>query len=437
MDNPHRLLFLDPGHFHAALTVRTPHPRVADELVVYAPDGAERRDFLALVRRFPHPWRVGVVTTADPLAALIAERRGDVVVVAGRNAGKARAIRRLHEAGFHVLADKPWLVRAKDLDDIRASFDGPPFVAEIMTGRHDLAARALARLVASADVFGDFRAVTPALELDSVHHLAKRVDGVPLRRPWWFFDVGVQGSGVVDIPTHLVDRAQWLAGEDAPSELVGARLWPTRVPLDAFRAITGESQVPPALRAVVDGDALAYACNAELDFRVGGVAVRARCGWEVETPPGGGDASRLIAHGERADVRLEQGPRTNHRRRLLVEPRGAPEACARALRDVVAAWQADWPGVTVVDRADGAYEIAIPAGLDGGHETHFAHVLGDFLETIDRAETLGGMGGHSGPAHLQTNRHSGPARLQPNRRSLTTLAKYALLARAVSATLPA
>jgi len=433
VDNPHRLLFLAPGHFHAALTVRTPHPRVADELVVYAPDDAERRDFLALVRRFPHPWRVDVVTTADPLATLIAERRGDVVVVAGRNAGKARAIRRLHEAGFHVLADKPWLVRAEDLADIRASLAGPPWVAEIMTGRHDLAARALARLVGSGDVFGGFRAATPALELDSVHHLAKRVDGVPLRRPWWFFDVGVQGSGVVDIPTHLVDRAQWLAGEDTPPELVGARLWPTRVPLDAFRAITGESEIAPSLRAVVEGDALVYACNAELDFRVGRVAVRARCGWEVETPPGGGDASSLVARGERADVRLSQGPRTGHRRRLVVEPRGAPEPCARALRATVAAWQGEWPGVTVVDAADGAYEIAIPARLDGGHETHFAHVLDAFVQTIDREETLGGMGGHSGPAHLQTNRHSGPAHLHTHR----TLAKYALLARAVSATLPA
>src|SRR5216110_2747319 len=126
----HRLLFLEPGHFHATLTLREPHPRVADEIVVYAPDGPERRDFLTLVERFnqraanPTRWHVDVVTAADACARLIEERRGDVVVLAGKNGGKARTMRRLHDAGFHVLADKPWLVHADDLDDGRASLAG-------------------------------------------------------------------------------------------------------------------------------------------------------------------------------------------------------------------------------------------------------------------------------------------------------------------------
>jgi hypothetical protein len=48
----HTLLFLDPGHFHAALTLRVPQARVADQVFVYAREGAELRDFLALVERF-------------------------------------------------------------------------------------------------------------------------------------------------------------------------------------------------------------------------------------------------------------------------------------------------------------------------------------------------------------------------------------------------
>jgi hypothetical protein len=65
----HTLLFLDPGHFHAALTLRVPQARAADEVFVYAREGAELRDFLALAERFnrrsPHPtrWRP-VVTTS-------------------------------------------------------------------------------------------------------------------------------------------------------------------------------------------------------------------------------------------------------------------------------------------------------------------------------------------------------------------------------------
>src|SRR5262245_17710413 len=149
----HTLLFLDPGHFHAALTLRTANPRVADEIVVYAPDGPERRDFLALVERFNHRaeaptrWRPTVVGDDDPLARLIAERRGDVVVLAGRNGGKARTMRRLHEAGFHVLADKPWLVAPDALEDVRRSLDARPLVIEMMTGSHDATARLMKRVV--------------------------------------------------------------------------------------------------------------------------------------------------------------------------------------------------------------------------------------------------------------------------------------------------
>ena len=418
MDNRHRLLFLDPGHFHAALTLRVPHPRVADDIVVYAPDSPERRDFLALVNRFQARWRVDVVTTDDPLGALIAERRGDVVVVAGKNGGKARAIHRLHDAGFHVLADKPWLVEPGDLDDIRASLTGPPLVAEIMTGRHDLFGRLLQRLVGSAGIFGRFRDEAPALELESLHYLAKLVDGVPLRRPWWFFDVRVQGSGIVDIPTHLVDRAQWLTGDAGePLALIAARAWPTRVPVESFRAITGEPAVPAALTASLDGDALRYLCNAELEFSLGSVTARARCGWELATPVGGGDTTIAVAHGTHATVRLEQSPRTGHRRQLVVEPRAA--ACVPALHALVAAGQTECPGVVVRKRDGERYEVAIPPALDGGHETHFAHVLDQFLLDMD---TLGGLGGHSGPAHVQLSR---------------TLAKYTLLAEAVGATLRA
>jgi predicted dehydrogenase len=407
---PHTLLFLDPGHFHAALTLRVPHPRVADEVVVYS-DGAELRDFLGLVERFnarpvsPTRWRVAVVRGADPLARLVDERRGDVVVLAGRNGGKARAIRRLHEAGFHVLADKPWLVDRDDLDDVRASLADWPLAMEIMTGRHDLPARLWQRLVATPGVFGAFRADGAAIEFDSVHHLQKLVDGAPLRRPWWFFDVRVQGSGAVDIPTHLVDRTQWLLegtgiAPSAMPRLVSARTWPTLVPVEAFSAITGQPAFPPELKPFVEGDALAYRCNARIEYRVGAVTTRAETRWDLAPPAGGGDTSVMVAHGTGASVRLEQSARTGHRRQILVDMH---EGSARALVERVAGWQAEFPGVRVEPAGAGGREVVVPAALDGGHETHFALVLDEFLAAIDA---------HRWPAALAQR----------------TLAKYALLA---------
>src|SRR5712691_1677250 len=302
----HTLLFLDPGHFHAALTLRVPHPAIGDEIFVYAPDGVELRDFLALVERFnrrseePTRWRPTVLTSGDPLARLVTERRGDVVVLAGRNGGKARAIRRLHDAGFHVLADKPWLVEVGDLEDVRQSLGAPPLAWEIMTGRHDLAARLMKRLVDLPDVFGQFSGDGLVLELESIHHLEKLVDGMPLRRPTWYFDVRVQGSGAVDIPTHLVDQTQWLtegagrAVDEAP-KLLSARAWSTRVPAEAFQRITGEPAFPSELQPFVADNALEYRCNAELSYQVSGVTARVGARWDLVPPPGEGDRYRAVA----------------------------------------------------------------------------------------------------------------------------------------------
>lgn len=390
----HTLLFLEPAHFHATLTLREAHPRVSDEIVVYAAEGPDLRDFLALVDRFnrraerPTRWRPAVIPGDRPLERLVAERRGDAVVLAGKNGGKARTMARLHEAGFHVLADKPWLVEPDDLVPVRASLAGWPFCMEIMTGRHDVAAGLFKRLVGTRDVFGDFRGDAPAIEIESVHHLEKLVDGAPLRRPWWFFDVRVQGSGAVDIPTHVVDQTQWLlegrsAAHAEPPGLVAARTWATPVPLDVFRRITGEGRFPDALRPHVDADVLRYACNAELEFRIDGVTARASVSWRLSTPAGGGDTHATVARGTRADIVMERAAHTGYRRRLLVAPHDDAGGVTQAMADMVAEARRELPGLAVASAGDGRLELTIPAGLDAGHESHFPLVLDRFLKTID------------------------------------------------------
>lgn len=422
----HTLLFLDPGHFHAALTLRAPHSGIEDAIFVYAPPadggGVELRDFLALVDRFnrrsaePTRWRPTVLTSGDPLARLVTERRGDVVVLAGRNGGKASVIRRLHDAGFHVLADKPWLVEPGDLEDVRQSLGARPLAWEIMTGRHDLAARLMKRLVDLPDVFGRFNGDEPAIELESVHHLDKLVDGAPLRRPCWYFDVRIQGSGAVDIPTHLVDQTQWLAegagrATDKALKLSSARAWPTRVPAEAFQRITKEPAFPAELRPFVVDGALDYLCNAELSYRVSGVSARVAASWNVAAPAGGGDRYRAVAHGSFADIVLEQGPETSNRRRVTIEPRGQADRVARAVSDAVASWQAELPGVGVEPGIGGGLALVLPPALTAGHEAHFALVLDSLVRAIDD----GGW-----PAALASR----------------TLAKYALLAEAAAAVSP-
>jgi hypothetical protein len=97
----HTLLFYEPGHFHAALTLRVSNPRVDDTVHLYAVPGPERDAFLALVDAFNHRseaptrWQIELHEGDDPgelLERLITERPGDAVVLAGRNDGKLATI---------------------------------------------------------------------------------------------------------------------------------------------------------------------------------------------------------------------------------------------------------------------------------------------------------------------------------------------------------
>src|SRR5215467_2842229 len=59
-------------------------------------------------------------------------------------------------------------------------------------------------------------------------------------------------------------------------------------------------------------------------------------------------------------------PRTGHRRRVVVEVRAHAAAVGRALREAVAAWQAELPWIGVVPTGSSTYEMTVPP--DGGHE---------------------------------------------------------------------
>jgi len=423
----HTLMFLDPGHFHAALTLRERHPLVSDEVVVFVSEGpgeggggrevAEFLDLLAAFNRRPQRptrWRAVVRAGPEPLARLLQERPGDVVILAGRNDRKMALVRRLHDGGLHVLADKPWITSASALPDVRHVLAGGARVMEMMTGRHAATSSVAERLVREPEVFGGFDTGGEDLpiRLASVHHLEKSVNGAPLRRPPWFFDVRIQGDGLADIPTHLVDQAQRLVGAhggaaDRAAELLTVRRWSTPVPRALFARVTGLANFPPELRADVEGDVLAYAGNAELSFRLRGVGVHLTTRWDLTEAAGGGDAHSATVVGTASRVRIEQGPSTGFRRRLLVEPRGNGSRLGVALQRVMTAWQPEHPGLTAVATPEG-FEIVIPAGPGTGHEGQFPLVLDEFLRAID--------GGR-----------------WPDERATDTLAKYELLARALAA----
>jgi predicted dehydrogenase len=415
----HTLIVLNPGHFHAALTLRRPHTRLNEDVYVYADAGPDVDAFVDLVESFnqrpqdPTHWTLHVYRGADHVDRLLSERRGDVAMVAGKNDAKLDSIARLHEAGFFVLGDKPWLIEPTQLDRLEAVAGTSPLAMDIMTERHEIANRVQKALMGRAEVFGALRddGAQPAISLKSVHHLYKTVNGRPLVRPAWYFDTRVQGEGIADVTTHLVDLVQWMMGGEPFAyerdvELTAARQWSTRVPLQIFSQITGLPDFEPRVRERVEGGALSYLCNAAISYRLRSLPVQIESVWALEIPRGGGDLHWCLARGEKADLIVDQSAATRFVPELFVHPSVSNERYAITLGQAVAALQPAFPGIAVDPADGGAFHIRIPKTLRTTHEQHFAAVLDQFLALVDGAEP---------PRHLAPD----------------LVAKYELLARAI------
>jgi predicted dehydrogenase len=392
----HKIIILNPGHFHAALTLRERHPLIDDDVHVFAEDGPDVDHFVHLVHAFndrpvnPTHWTLYVYRGADYLEKLIAQRPGEAVIVAGRNNEKLPLIHFLHAQGFHVLGDKPWLIESAQVGLLNEVIASAPLAMDIMTERHEVANRVQKALVQQPALFGDFRVDgdQPAISIRSVHHLSKMVNGRPLRRPAWYFDPAAQGEGITDVTTHLVDLVQWMTGDggryDFESDVdnLSARQWPTMVPRDKFSRITGLDDFPESLREHMLDGALSYLCNAALSYRLRGIPVEIETLWGLEEPQGGADLHRAILRGTRCDLIVDQGPETGFLTTLTINPRESSKAFAEALTDALASMRTGFPGLGV-EPCGAQFRINIPTALRTTHEQHFAAVLHTFLSYVD------------------------------------------------------
>lgn len=393
----HTLIVSNPGHFHAALALRNRHHLLRDEVFVYSEDDPDLERFLALVDAFnrrqdqPTSWILRVYRGADHLERLIAERKGDVVLIAGKNDSKMSTIGRLQAEGFSVLGDKTWLIDGKDLHWVEKVATSRPLAIDMMTERHDIGHRIMRALCQDASVFGRFQTTgpEPGISMLSVHHLFKLVNGQPLTRPAWYFDTTIQGEGIMDVTTHLSDLALWMTDPgqacvyDRDIQLRTARQWPTAVPLELFGRITKLSDFPPGIRQHVTDASLSYLCNALIGFVLRGITVEMEERWDLVEPPGGGDAFRTVLRGTHARLALEHDASTGFESVLSVHPE------VTAFRDRLQQWLAihegEFPGLRIQPRG-GAYRIIVPPGLNTTHEQHFAKVLDTFLEYVANGE---------------------------------------------------
>ena len=113
---PVKLVTLDPGHFHAALVQKTMYDDVDSVVYVYAPEGNDLKLHMDRINGYnsrvenPTQWKEVLYTGTDFFEKMIAEKKGNVVVLSGNNEKKTEYILKALEAGFNVLADKPMAI---------------------------------------------------------------------------------------------------------------------------------------------------------------------------------------------------------------------------------------------------------------------------------------------------------------------------------------
>ena len=394
----HTLLILNPGHFHAALVLREPHPSLSDDIYVYSVPGPDLDRFIEIAESFnnrqvnPTRWQLNVYRGKDCLEKLIDEKKGDIAILAGRNNTKMENIDILNRAGLSILADKPWVTTQAALPFLRSTLaPDRPLAADIMTERYEIATLLQKEFLAEENVFGRIRIdkdAGPSVFKECVHHLYKIVNEKPLVRPAWYFDIDVQGEGIVDTTIHLVDMTQWMLFPENPInyqkdiELIEARRWATGVPLDKFAKITGSSQFPPAVHEYVKDDILNYFCNGELIYRIKGVPVHLREIWNLDEPPGGGDTHRSLMKGTRSDLMIRQLPEQGFKTELLIVPGENGSQVEEAVQECLRNWSDRYPGLSAIPEKN-ALLIEIPDNLRTTHEQRFCQVRDAFLEHLD------------------------------------------------------
>jgi predicted dehydrogenase len=390
------IMSLDPGHFHAGLIHKSMYPQVDSTVYVFAPEGAELKDYMNRLSGYnnreedPTAWNLQVSTGDDYLEKMISTKPGNVMMVAGKNDRKIDYISAAISNGINVYADKPLVINKGGFQKLVKAFDEAAqkdlLLYDIMTERFEISTIMQKELSMDSAVFGELEKGTlenPAITKESVHHFFKYVSGNPLVRPDWFFDTDIEGTGIVDVTTHLVDLIQWEAFpgvtlDTADVEMLTAKLWSTDLDLDQFNLVTGKAEFSDFLQKNVAGNKLSVNSNGEMNYTLKGVHSKVSVVWNFQAPEGAADTHYSMMRGTKANLIIQQGEAEKYVATLYVElMNGQDEALTTLIKEKL---QDRFPGLDLEKISNGKYKILIPEKYHNGHEAHFAQVTEKYLE---------------------------------------------------------
>lgn len=392
---------LDPGHFHAALVQKSMYPGVDSVVHVYAPEGNEVKAYLGLVESYntraeaPTSWKEEVYTGNDYFEKMLADKPGNVVVLAGNNKKKTEYISKSINAGLNVLADKPMVITTEAFNVLKDAFktaaEKKVMLYDIMTERYEITSMLQRELSQLPGVFGTLEKGTPedpAVVEETVHFFYKNVSGKPLIRPTWVFDVSQAGEALVDVSTHSVDLVQWVCFPDVTLDytrdinVTSARRWPTLLSPAAFKQVTNADTYPDFLQSSLKDSVLNVYANGEINYTLKGVNVKVVALWDFASINNSGDTHYSLMRGSHAKLMIRQDSLTGYKPALFIQPADTTKAGSKAWQDELQTVFSRYPGVTVEKRAANEWEVIIDAKYKVGHEAHFGEVTKKYLQFL-------------------------------------------------------
>jgi predicted dehydrogenase len=342
----------------------------------------------------------------DFFEKMIADKKGNAVVLSGNNEKKSDYILKSLQNGFHVFADKPMVINSKGFEQLKQAFDVAQknnlVLYDIMTERYEITTILQRELSMMSEIFGTLEKGTandPAVVMKSEHNFYKYVSGNVVVRPGWFMDASQQGDGIVDVSTHLVDLVQW---EGFPEQTLNyktdiiidsARHWPTVMRISQFKTITKLDSFPSYYNNNKrDDSTINVWSNGEINYQIKGVYAKVSVIWEYQTPSGN-DTHYSMMKGTKANLVIRQEKQSNYKPVLSIVP-VIPvfndTVYEKTLNEQFKKIQTKYPGVSL-QRVEVLkqnvpptyeWEVIIPDKYKEGHEQHFARVTEKFLEYV-------------------------------------------------------
>ena len=322
------------------------------------------------------------------------EKAGNLAILAGNNKKRIQYIQKAVSAGFNVLADKPLCINKSDFELLKTVIstaeDKGVLVYDIMTERSEITNILQKELCNNTELFGELikgTAENPAIVKESVHHFFKMINGLPIKRPDWYFDIKQTGEGIVDVTSHLIDLAHWGCFPEQiidylkDIELLDADHWPTEIDKLQFKKVTHKDNFPLFLQPYVKNDILNIYANGYIIYTVNGYHIKVKIEWNYEADQGRGDRHYSLIRGTKANIVIRQGD-TGMSELYVEAPEGqSAEKLKNPLRKVITSLQASYPGLDFESESD-AWHIIIPAKYRTSHEAHFADVAKRYLQYL-------------------------------------------------------